>query len=91
MHPVALLACSTDERRASHGQRVYVSSDGASTVSVIDTATDQAANSIEVGQAPHGLAITPDGQYLLAAIFDTGEVAKIDSYTRSAGVAVQLC
>jgi YVTN family beta-propeller protein len=34
------------------GRKVYVSSDGASTVSVIDTATDRVGASIEVGQIP---------------------------------------
>jgi YVTN family beta-propeller protein len=43
------------------GRKVYVSSNGASTVSIIDTRTDQVMASIEVGPNPHGLAISPDG------------------------------
>src|SRR5262249_29878430 len=49
------------------GRKVYVSSDGASTVSVIDTATDKVTSSIEVGATPHGLAISPDGRQVLVS------------------------
>jgi YVTN family beta-propeller protein len=55
------------------GGHVYVSSDGASTVSVIDTVT------IEVGRMPHGLAITPDGRQVLAAVFGADQVSVIDT------------
>jgi len=42
------------------GLKVYVSSDLASTVSVIDTTTDQVVGSIEVGRTPSVVAaITP--------------------------------
>jgi len=43
------------------GKRVYASSDGDSSVSVIDTSTDEVIACIDVGSMPHGLAITPDG------------------------------
>ena len=49
------------------GRTVYVSSDGASTVSVIDTTTDAVRGSIEVGRTPHGLALTPDAKTVLVA------------------------
>jgi YVTN family beta-propeller protein len=51
------------------GRKAYVSSDGASTVSVIDTATDRVVGSIEVGPTPHGLAIAPDGSKVLVSGF----------------------
>jgi YVTN family beta-propeller protein len=63
------------------GRRVFVSSDGDSKVSVIDTATDTVVDTIEVGKTPHGLAITPDGREVLAAVFGTSEVAFIDTAT----------
>ena len=56
-------------------------SDGASTVSVIDTATNTVTNSIEVGKTPHGLAITPDGEYVLVAGFGTDQVSIIVTKT----------
>src|SRR5207248_119785 len=61
------------------GEEVFVSSDGASTVSVIDTATDQVETSVEVGQTPHGLAITPDGSQVWAAVFGTNQVVVLDA------------
>jgi YVTN family beta-propeller protein len=48
-------------------------------VSVIDTSTDNVVASIDVGQTPHGLAITPNGKYVLVAVFGTSEVAFIDT------------
>ena len=50
-------------------------------MSVIDTNTDSVTKSIEVGQTPHGLAITPDGSMVLVAGFGTSQVAAIDTAT----------
>jgi YVTN family beta-propeller protein len=63
------------------GHKVYVSSDGASTVSVIDTQTDKIVRSIEVGPNPHGLAISPDGRQVLVGAFGTNQVLLIDTST----------
>jgi YVTN family beta-propeller protein len=63
------------------GRKVYVSSDGASTVSVIDTATDRVAGAIEVGPNPHGLAISPDGKLLLVSAWGAGEALFVDTGT----------
>jgi YVTN family beta-propeller protein len=63
------------------GDDLFVSSDGASTVSVIDTASNQLETSVEVGQSPHGLAITPDGHQVLAAVFGANQVVTIDAET----------
>jgi YVTN family beta-propeller protein len=60
---------------------VYVSSDGASTVSVIDTQTDTIVQSIEVGANPHGLAISSDGREVLVGAFGTNQVLLIDTST----------
>src|SRR4029450_10778487 len=61
------------------GRKVYVSSDGASTVSVIDTATDRVVGSIEGGANPHGLAISPDGRQVLVSGFGTNQAIIIDT------------
>ena len=61
------------------GRKVYVSSDGASTVSVIDTLTDQLVASIDVGPNPHGLAISPDGRKLLVMAFGANQAIVIDT------------
>jgi YVTN family beta-propeller protein len=61
------------------GRKVYVSSDGASTVSVIDTATDSVVGRIEVGPMPHGLAISPDGRQVLVSGFGMNQAIIIDT------------
>ena len=63
------------------GRKVYVSSDGASTVSVIDTASDKVVATIEVGANPHGLAISQDGRRLLVSAFGTNRSLVIDTAT----------
>jgi YVTN family beta-propeller protein len=61
------------------GRKVYVSSDGASTVSVIDTTADRVVSSIEVGPNPHGLAISPDGRKLLVMAFGANQAVVVDT------------
>ncbi len=63
------------------GRKVYVSSDGASTVSVIDTASDKVVGSIEVGANPHGLAMSQDGRRLLVSAFGTNRSLVVDTAT----------
>src|SRR5436190_1694778 len=63
------------------GRKVYVSSDGASTVTVIDTATDRPSASIEVGPNPHGLALSPNGQQLLVSGFGANLAELVDTAT----------
>jgi YVTN family beta-propeller protein len=63
------------------GRKVYVSSDGASTVSVIDTATDRVVASIEVGANPHGLAVSGDGSRVLVSGWGSNRVLVIDTAT----------
>jgi YVTN family beta-propeller protein len=66
---------------APDGRRVYVSSDGDAVVSVIDTQSDEIVDTVNVGQTPHGLAITPDGSRVLVAGFGTDRVLAIDTST----------
>ena len=63
------------------GRKVYVSSDGDSVVSVIDTAVDRVVRSIDVGSTPHGLAMSPDGRQVLASVFGANEAVLIDTAT----------
>jgi len=63
------------------GRKVYVSSDGASTVSVIDTATDRVVASIEVGANPHGLAVSGDGSRVLVSGWGSNRALVIDTAT----------
>ena len=63
------------------GSDIYVGSDGASTVSVIDTASDKIVASIEVGANPHGLAMSPDGKRVLVAGYGSSRALVIDTAT----------
>ena len=69
---------------------LYVASDGASTVSVIDTATDTRVADIDVGKNPHGVAVTPDGKTVLVGVYDTDSVVFIDTATRTVSAKVSV-
>jgi YVTN family beta-propeller protein len=57
--------------RSADGATLYVTNGGEGTVSVLDLASDPTAPpvraTIRVGASPHGLALTPDGRYLVVA------------------------
>src|SRR5262249_14245580 len=63
------------------GRKVYVSSDGASTVSVIDTTRDRVVTSIDVGANPHGLAMSADGSRVLVSGWGSNRALVIDTAT----------
>jgi YVTN family beta-propeller protein len=46
---------------------------------VIDTSTDRVVRDIEVGKAPHGLALTPDGKLAAVTVYGGDAVAVIDT------------
>ncbi len=62
------------------GRKVYVSSDGASTVSVIDTTSDRVA-SIDVGASPHGLAVSSDGSRMFVMGWGSTRAVVINTAT----------
>ena len=72
------------------GPKAYVGNFKDSTVSVIDASKDLAAGAIEVGKGPQGLAITPDGRWLLAAVNGEDRVAFIDIATRAVVATVPV-
>jgi YVTN family beta-propeller protein len=57
--------------RAANGATLYVTNGASGTVSVLDLASDPARPTVRatvrVGTYPHGLALTPDGRYLVVA------------------------
>jgi len=63
------------------GRKVYVSSDGASTVSVIDAVADRVVTSIDVGSNLHGLAVSGDGRRVLVSGWGSNRALVIDSVT----------
>ncbi len=63
------------------GDRVYVTNNGAASVSAIDTATQQVIATIPVGQKPMGIAITPNGEEVYVTNQHDGTVSVIDTTT----------
>jgi YVTN family beta-propeller protein len=61
------------------GRKVSFSSDGASTVSVIDTCTEQVVASIDVGPDARGLAMSPGGERILVSAFRANQVIILDT------------
>ncbi len=67
--PIGLRAAL--EARSADGSTLYVTNGASGTVSVLDLAADPAhprvRATVRVGTYPHGLALTPDGRYLVVA------------------------
>ncbi|MES1164099.1 MAG: plastocyanin/azurin family copper-binding protein, partial [Rhizobacter sp.] len=72
------------------GRAAYVSGSSASTLSVIDTATDRVAQTLEVGKGPQGLALTPDGRSVLVAVNGEDRVAIVDTATRAITATIPI-
>jgi YVTN family beta-propeller protein len=63
-------------------QNAYITNNGGNTVSVIDTATNTVSATIQVGNRPYGVAVTPDGGKVYVANNEFfGSVSVIDTAT----------
>jgi len=65
-----------------NGARIYVTNVSQNTVTVIDTLTNTVIDTITVGQAPWGIAITPDGNRAYVAN-TSGTISVIDTATNT--------
>jgi YVTN family beta-propeller protein/autotransporter-associated beta strand protein len=65
------------------GSRAYVTTDGSSAVSVIDTATNTVAATIGVGNTPLGVAVSPDGSRAYVANEFSNTVSVINTTTNT--------
>jgi YVTN family beta-propeller protein len=63
--------------------KLYVSTGRGHKVFVVDTATNQAASSFDVGQRPWGLALSPDGKTLFTANGPSNDVSVVDLATQT--------
>jgi YVTN family beta-propeller protein len=72
------------------GRFVYVAGDGSSSMSVIDTASDSVAQTIEVGPSPHGVALVPDGKTVLVGVYGADKVAFVDTARRAVVASVAV-
>jgi len=58
--------------------KLYVTTGRGRRVFVVDTATNQATSSFEVGQRPWGIAVSPDGRTLFTANGPANDVSVVD-------------
>jgi len=66
-----------------NGAFAYTANAAASTVSVIDTATNTVITTVGVGSTPHGVTITPDGKFAYVGNEYSSTVSVIDTSTNT--------
>ena len=71
---------------AVSGSKVYVTKATADTVSVIDTANSNSVSTINVGDAPNGVAVNSDGSKVYVANY-TGDTVSVIDTTNSNSVS----
>ena len=74
-------ACAQQPPASAPGDVAYVTSQGGG-VTVLDTRTLAPVAQIAVGPGPRGVAITPDGRWLLTANQKTADVSVVDTAAR---------
>jgi YVTN family beta-propeller protein len=70
-------------RVSPDGTQLFVATGGTS-VAIVDVATRTVIKSVEVGFAPNGFAVHPDGRMLYVSSFLGGSVTEIDMFTGNA-------
>ena len=79
-----VFGCLSGATNTAHAQaRGYVTNTCNNTVSVIDTTTNTVIDSIMVGVAPFGVAVTPDGTRVYVTSLLNGGVSVIDTATNT--------
>jgi len=66
---------------SADGKKLYVTTGRGKKLFVIDTGTNQIAQSVEVGGRPWGVALSPDGKYIFTANGPEQDVAMVDAAT----------
>jgi YVTN family beta-propeller protein len=67
---------------AADGRELYVANREAGSITVIDTAKNQAVANISTGKGPVRVALTPDGRTLVYSLMHEKKVAFADPATR---------
>lgn len=67
-------------RVSPDGSRLFVAT-GGTTVDIVDIASGQIVKTVEVGFAPNGFAVHPDGRILYVSSFLGSTVSEIDMFT----------
>ena len=60
----------------------YVSNEYDDTVTVVDTATDKVVATIEVGDRPRGIGLSPEGKKLYLALGNDNVIGIVDTDSR---------
>lgn len=63
------------------GYRIYTANEDEATVSVIDSATMQVVQTVPVGQGPHNVQVSPDGQYVFVVESNSNTLSAINTTT----------
>ena len=67
-------------RVSPDGERLFIATN-TTTVFIVNTATREIIGTIQVGDAPNGFAVHPDGRILYVSAFVGGTVTEIDMFT----------
>jgi YVTN family beta-propeller protein len=68
----------------------YITNSGSNTVSVIDTATNQATATVNVGNGPYGVALSPDGTTVYVTNQNANTVSVINATTNTVTATVPV-
>lgn len=68
---------------SADAETAYVSTGRGQKVFIVDTATDKVTGSVQAGQRPWGIGLSPDGKYLYAANGPSNNVSIIDLTTKN--------
>ncbi|WP_414683395.1 beta-propeller fold lactonase family protein, partial [Methylophaga sp. UBA5088] len=63
---------------AEPSHRAFVTNEKDNTVSVIDTKTNEVINTINIGERPRGIGLSPDQKQLYVAISEEGAIAVVN-------------
>src|SRR5262249_48327131 len=74
--PALLLALPAGEGKGEGKTFVYVTNEKSGNVTVIDSSTDKAVDTIPVGSRPRGVQASPDGKRIYVAVSDRADKSK---------------
>ena len=78
------------EQLGADGSRLFVSTGRGKNVVIIDTATNMPLGTIEVGERPWGIAISPDGKTVFTANGPSNDVSIVDLASRTVKAKVKV-
>jgi YVTN family beta-propeller protein len=70
--------------------KLYVSTGRASSIIVVDTATEKPVTTIAVGKRPWGMAFSPDGKFLFTANGPSNDVSVVDLATQTVSKKISV-